>query len=118
MVVVVAIVTTPLTVAARANRQAITSAASAAGGAASVPISAAAPIGIPSTAVAAPAPRDSAALVAALQQLVAGSGVTVGVTVVELGGLDPLTWSLDQSTVFAAASTYKLAALMLEALNI
>ncbi|HVS49319.1 MAG TPA: serine hydrolase [Candidatus Dormibacteraeota bacterium] len=118
MVVVVALVTSPLPVAARANRQAITSAASTASGAASVSTSAAAPSEISPTAVAAPAPRDSAALVAAMQQLAAGSGATVGVTVVELGGLDPLTWSLDESSVFTAASTYKLAALMMEALNI
>ena len=118
VVAVVAIVASPLTVAARATTQPTTSAASAAGGTASTSTGASAPSGIPSTAAAAPAQRDSAALVAALQQLVAGSGAAVGVTVVELGGLDPLTWSLDDSTVFTAASTYKLAALMMEALNI
>jgi beta-lactamase class A len=72
----------------------------------------------PVTAVVTAAPRDSAALVAALQQLVAGSGATVGVSVVELGGQDPITWSLDAGTVFTAASTYKLAALMMEAMKI
>jgi beta-lactamase class A len=118
VVVLVAIVASPLTVAARATRQATTSAVSAAGGTASASTSASAPSGIPTAAVAAPALRDPAALVAALQQLVTGSGATVGVKVVELGGLDPLTWSLDEGTVFTAASTYKLAALMMEALNI
>lgn len=111
---VVAIVTSPLTVAARST-QATTSVVSAASG---TRTSAADTGGAPITAVATPAPRDAAALVAALQQLVAGSGATVGVTVVELDGSDPLTWSLDGSAVFTAASTYKLAALMLEALNI
>jgi beta-lactamase class A len=64
------------------------------------------------------AARDSAVLVAALQQLVADSGAAVSVTVVELGGSDPLTWSLDGGVVFTAASTYKLVALMMEAQNI
>jgi len=62
--------------------------------------------------------RDSSVLVAALQQLAAASGATVGVTVVELGGSDPLSWSLDGGAVFTAASTYKLVALMMEAQNI
>jgi beta-lactamase class A len=62
--------------------------------------------------------RDSSVLVAALQQLAAASGATVGVTVVELGGSDPLSWSLDGGAVFIAASTYKLVALMMEAQNI
>jgi beta-lactamase class A len=54
----------------------------------------------------------------ALQQLVATSGAAVGVTVVELGGSSPRTWSLDGGAVFTAASTYKLVALMMEAQNI
>jgi len=62
--------------------------------------------------------RDSSVLVAALQQLAAASGATVGVTVVELGGSDPLSWSLDGGAVFTAASTYKLVALMMEAQNV
>jgi beta-lactamase class A len=57
-------------------------------------------------------------LTASLQQLVAGSGASVGVAVVELGGSDPFSWYVDGDTVFTAASTYKLAALMLEAQNI
>jgi len=49
---------------------------------------------------------------------VAEIGASVSVTVVELGGLDRLTWSLDGGAVFTAASTYKLVALMMEAQNI
>jgi beta-lactamase class A len=73
---------------------------------------------VPITTVAVPAPRDAAGLVADLQQLVAGSGAVVGVTVVELGGTDQLAWSVDGDAVFTAASTYKLVALMMEAQNI
>ncbi|HEV2027911.1 MAG TPA: serine hydrolase [Candidatus Dormibacteraeota bacterium] len=117
-VVVVAIVISPLTVAARSGKQAITAVTAASGARTSPATSPAQASPSPVAAVAAAAPRDSAALVAALQQVVAGSGATVGVTVVELGGLDPITWSLDGTAVFTAASTYKLAALMMEALNI
>jgi beta-lactamase class A len=67
---------------------------------------------------AAPVVRDPATLVAALQQLAAASGADVGVTVVELAGSDPMTWSLNGSTVFTAASTYKLVALMMIAQGI
>ena len=63
-------------------------------------------------------PRNTAALAAEIDQLIAASGATVGVTLVELGGAQPLSWSLGGSSVFTAASTYKLAALMLEAQNI
>lgn len=63
-------------------------------------------------------PRDSSALAAAVEQEVAASGASVGVSVVELGGTEPLTWSVNAGEVFTAASTYKLAALMLEASNI
>jgi len=73
---------------------------------------------VPIVTVAVPAPRDAAALLVDLQQLVAGSGATVGVTVVELGGTDQLAWSVDGDAVFTAASTYKLVALMMEAQNI
>jgi len=70
------------------------------------------------TTAAVPAPRDAAALVVDLQQLIAGGGASVGVTVVELGGTDQLAWSVDGDVVFTAASTYKLVALMMEAQNI
>jgi beta-lactamase class A len=63
-------------------------------------------------------PRDLSALAAPVQQVIASSGASVGVTVVELGGTNPAVWSVNASQVFAAASTYKLAALMLEAENI
>jgi beta-lactamase class A len=63
-------------------------------------------------------PRDLTVLAAAVQDAIASSGASVGVTVVELSGADPVSWSLNGSEVFTAASTYKLAALMLEAQNI
>jgi beta-lactamase class A len=63
-------------------------------------------------------PRDLSALATAVQDLIASSGASVGVTVVELGGTDPVSWSVNGSQIFTAASTYKLAALMLEAENI
>ena len=116
-VVTVALVTSPLIVKAHAARHGpplVATAASAArttaaGGAAGTSAMAAAPMG---------AIRDSSALVVALQQLAAASGASVSVTVVELGGSDPLSWSLDGGAVFTAASTYKLVALMMEAQNI
>src|ERR1700694_5984681 len=64
------------------------------------------------------APRDTSVLAAAIQQVIASTGASVGVTMVELGGTQPLAWSANGSEVFTAASTYKLAALMLEAQNI
>lgn len=50
--------------------------------------------------------------------MIAATDATVGVTVVELGGSNPITWSQNGGSVVTAASTYKLAALMLEAENI
>ncbi len=117
--VIVALVASPWIVAARATRQVTTSVATSASEtriSASAGQSLAGPT--PIAAVAAPAGRDFSALVAALQQLVAGSGANVGATVVELAGTDPLTWSFDGGAVFTAASTYKLVALMIEAENI
>jgi beta-lactamase class A len=64
------------------------------------------------------APRDMSGLAGPLQQLIASSGASVGVTVIELAGADPTVWSVNGGGVFTAASTYKLAALMLEAQNI
>ncbi|GAC1643309.1 MAG: hypothetical protein PVS3B2_09460 [Candidatus Dormibacteraceae bacterium] len=63
-------------------------------------------------------PRDMSGLAASIEKLVASSGAAVGVTVVELGGTDPMAWSVNGGAVFTAASTYKLAALMLEAQNV
>lgn len=57
-------------------------------------------------------------LVARTGQIVSASGANVGVTLIELGGSNPLVWSYDGAGVFTAASTYKLAALMMEAQNI
>jgi beta-lactamase class A len=54
-------------------------------------------------------------LTTTIQQLVGASGGSAGVTLIELGGATPLTWSLGGGEVFTAASTYKLAALMMEA---
>lgn len=115
--VVVALVTSPLIAAAHTARQDTTPVARAASGPRT---SASSSMAGTSAMAAAPmaAARDSTALVAALQQLVADSGAAVSVTVVELGGSDPLTWSLDGGAVFTAASTYKLVALMMEAQKI
>ena len=57
-------------------------------------------------------------LVARTNQIITASGASVGVTLIELGGSNPLVWSYDGGGVFTAASTYKLAALMMEAQNI
>jgi beta-lactamase class A len=74
--------------------------------------------GIVSTFTSFVVPRGVGALAISLQQLIASSGASAGVTVVELGGTDPVVWSVNAEQVFTAASTYKLAALMLEAENI
>jgi beta-lactamase class A len=58
------------------------------------------------------------ALTATIEPLVVGSGGSVGIALIELGGSSPLAWSYNGNEVFSAASTYKLAALMLEAENI
>jgi beta-lactamase class A len=57
-------------------------------------------------------------LVARTGQLVNASGASVGVTLIELGGSNPLVWNYDGGGQFTAASTYKLAALMMEAQKI
>jgi beta-lactamase class A len=62
--------------------------------------------------------RDVSQLTATVDAVVAASGAAVGVTLVELSGGSPVDWSVNGSEVFTAASTYKLAALMLEAENI
>lgn len=62
--------------------------------------------------------RSPMSLTATIEPLVQGSGASVGVALIELSGSMPLTWSYDGDEVFTAASTYKLAALMLEAQNI
>lgn len=62
--------------------------------------------------------RDTSTLVANIQQLISESGATVGVTLVELRASDPVALSVNGHSVLSAASTYKLAALMLEAENV
>jgi beta-lactamase class A len=62
--------------------------------------------------------RSPMALTATIEPLVVGSGGSVGIALIELGGSSPLAWSYNGNEVFSAASTYKLAALMLEAENI
>ena len=62
--------------------------------------------------------RSPMALTAAVEPIVDGSGGSVGVALIELGGSTPLVWNYNGGEVFTAASTYKLAALMLEAENI
>lgn len=62
--------------------------------------------------------RSPMALTASIDTLVQASGGSVGVTLIELGGASPLVWSYNGGQVFTAASTYKLAALMMEAQNI
>ena len=62
--------------------------------------------------------RDVSQLATTVDVMIASSGASVGATLVELGGDDPISWSVNGGEVFTAASTYKLAALMLEAENI
>ena len=62
--------------------------------------------------------RSPMSLTAAVEPIVAGSGGSVSVALIELNGATPLVWNYNGSEVFTAASTYKLAALMLEAENI
>ena len=62
--------------------------------------------------------RSPMSLTATIEPLVQASGGAVGITLIELGGTSPLTWTYNGSEIFTAASTYKLAALMLEAQNI
>ena len=59
--------------------------------------------------------RSTAALAAAIEPMVEASGGSAGVALIELGGRSPLAWSYDGGDEFTAASTYKLAVLMMEA---
>lgn len=63
-------------------------------------------------------PNQTSALAVSIQQAIAASGGSASVTLIELGRTTPVLWSFNGSAVFTAASTYKLAALMLEAQNI
>ena len=62
--------------------------------------------------------RSPITLSAAIEALVESSGASVGVSLIELGAATPLVWSFNGTTVFTAASTYKLVALMMEAQKI
>jgi beta-lactamase class A len=118
MLAIAALAVSPLIAAARAPRQVTTSVAGSVSGAETSASNSETAIGaLPSTAAAATAIATSARVVA-LQQMVADSGASVGITVVELGGSSPVTWTVGGSAVFVAASTYKLVALMMEAQNI
>jgi beta-lactamase class A len=64
------------------------------------------------------APRSIETLTITIQALIDSSGASVGMTLIELGGSAPAARSVDGSEVFTAASTYKLAVLMLEAQDI
>ena len=62
--------------------------------------------------------RSPMTLTSSIEPMVAGTGASVGVTVIELGSATPLVWSYNSHQVFTAASTYKLVALMMEAQSI
>jgi len=62
--------------------------------------------------------RSPMSLTAAIEPVVEESGGAVGISLIELGGASPLAWSYNGSEIFTAASTYKLAALMMEAQEI
>ncbi|HKC19526.1 MAG TPA: serine hydrolase [Candidatus Dormibacteraeota bacterium] len=62
--------------------------------------------------------RSPMALTSSIEPVVSAGGGTVGIALLELAGSSPLAWSYNGSDVFTAASTYKLAVLMLEAQNI
>lgn len=62
--------------------------------------------------------RSPMALTSTIEPLVTASGGAAGIALIELGGSSPLTWNYNGGEVFTAASTYKVAVLMLEAQNI
>jgi len=62
--------------------------------------------------------RNPMTLTTSVQRLVDASGASVGVAMIELGGVATLAWSYHGDEVFTAASTYKLGALMMEAQHI
>ena len=62
--------------------------------------------------------RSPMTLTAAIETQVQQSGGSAGVSLMEIGGTTPFEWSFDGDEVFTAASTYKLAVLMMEAQNI
>ena len=66
----------------------------------------------------APTPRSPAALEAQVTQLLRQADASGGVSLVELAGAAPTSWSLNGDESFVAASTYKLPLLMEEAQNV
>jgi beta-lactamase class A len=71
-----------------------------------------------STPTPAPAGGPIARLEEDLTAMVAASGARVGIALIDLGGRNPKTWSLNGDMAFIAASTYKLPALMYNAQKI
>jgi beta-lactamase class A len=69
-----------------------------------------------------PAAARTGGSIARLQEdlaaMVASSGAGVGIALIELGGRNPQTWSLNGDMSFPAASTYKLPALIYNAQKI
>jgi beta-lactamase class A len=65
-----------------------------------------------------PTPRSAADLEAEVSSLLTQAGAEGGVSLVELAGGAPVSWSLDGDQTFVAASTYKLPLLMEEAQNV
>jgi beta-lactamase class A len=59
--------------------------------------------------------NDFAILDSQIDAIQQGSGARIGVSLIELGGAAPQTWSFNGDRQFAAASTYKLPVLMAEA---
>lgn len=92
---------------ARQDGSTLGSAAGAAAGAAAA-----------AAATAAPTRTDFARLNQTVTQLLNAAGASGGVTLTELGGTNPQTWSLNGDQQFTAASTYKLPLLMEEAQNV
>ena len=67
---------------------------------------------------AAPTQRSTDDLQAEVSELLSSDGAEGGVSLIELGGDRPVTWSLNGDEQFVAASTYKLPILMKDAQDI
>ncbi len=88
------------------------------GAAASLPLGGIGPLPAVGAGPAGPPHPSFDPLQASVVQLLQAAGATGGVTVTELGGSDPRTWSYEGDQRFVAASTYKLPLLMQEAQNV
>ena len=73
---------------------------------------------LPATGPAATPRPAFATLQSSVAQILRASGTNGGITITELEGPNPQTWSYEGNEQFVAASTYKLPLLMLEAQNI